>query len=107
MEFDVGSAFMAAESNLRRLTTDLGVVLLRHRVGSGVCDFGWCAHRPKENLRLVEELHTNWNTWEIRQRVGEWLHSKVTFTVEEAAKAAAMVSRHGAEVGDTVPFTRS
>lgn len=26
--------------------------------------------RPKENLKLTEDLHTHWNTWSFRQRVG-------------------------------------
>ena len=31
----------------------------------------------KEVLRLGEDLNTNWNAWETRQRVGEWVYSKV------------------------------
>lgn len=31
----------------------------------------------KEVLRLGEDLSTNWNSWETRTRVGEWIYSKV------------------------------
>jgi hypothetical protein len=33
--------------------------------------------RKKEVIELYEDFHTNWNSWELRVRVGRWLHAKV------------------------------
>ena len=32
----------------------------------------------KEVLKLYETLHTQWDTWDLRARVGEWLQAKVS-----------------------------
>ena len=31
----------------------------------------------KEMLRLSEDFHTSWNTWELRSRTAAWLREKV------------------------------
>jgi hypothetical protein len=41
--------------------------------------------REKEILRLGEELHGSWNAYELRQRVGEWIHMKVVALLDAAA----------------------
>jgi hypothetical protein len=47
--------------------------------------------REKEILRLGEELHGSWNAYELRQRVGEWMHSKIVALRDAALATAAPV----------------
>lgn len=46
--------------------------------------------REKELIRLAEELHTNWNSQEMRLRVGEWIQEKIgtILNPKQAIKAA-------------------
>jgi hypothetical protein len=71
--------------------------------GDGDCsvDLGGPAHvakttggvRTKELFRLGEELHTSWDAWEMRTRVGEWMHSKVGEMLEKkTSNLAEMMS---------------
>jgi thioredoxin reductase len=48
-------------------------------------------------LRIGEDLHTNWNAFEIRKRVGEWLHAKVAAVGSAEADAAALKAHRDRE----------
>jgi hypothetical protein len=61
----------------------------------------------KEVLRLGEDLNTNWGAYETRQRVGEWIYTKIaelrTTRAASAVAAAAVVDAGAAVPGAVAP----
>lgn len=55
--------------------------------------------REKEIVRVGEELHANWNAWEMRQRIGEWIHSKITALLAAGDDADAAAAAGGGSAG--------